>query len=424
MRSSPSSPRAPASTSLESASARCTSRIASSCSASGTSTIAGRWSKSAHDGRVGVEHGAEDALERGGERDAQQAPARQHEPRLVVRREVVAAREPRRERLAARGQVLEELSHPAARQRDARGRGEQRVPHARLERRRAGDLHQHIDRVPGAGARRADAERDDARVAQRRRRRRGRAPHRNASGQQGERVGAHGRVTEHDELERPGALPRPGEREQRRLDAGRHGLGREAGEALLEEQRGLARREQRARGRAAPKHRRRAPRRAPELLRERVARGRHAPGRAHRGRAVDEQHVVGRSAPGAVGLGQREPQEPRDRQHEQVRERVPEALHEDARARLLHRLAPEERRHDRHLAVPHAQPLQQVERARQQPEAGEERGHAEVREGHTARLPVSKSVPSCGTTSRSASRRRRPWPRLRAKSASVAWKRS
>ena len=103
----------------------------------------------------------------------------------------------------------------------------------------------------------------------------------------------------------------------------------------------------------------------------------------HPSRGVEQHDRLALGIAVEARTGDSKPEQRRDREHQQVRPRVPEALHEHPRARFLDGFLPEERRHDRDLAVAHAQALQQEQHARQPRETGGDPGSGELREAHT-----------------------------------------
>ena len=141
---------------------------------------------------------------------------------------------------------------------------------------------------------------------------------------------------------------------------------------------------------------------------------------AHGSGGIEQEHVGVRVLQLDARTRDTEPQHGRDREQKQVRRQMPEAPKEHARAPLLRRLTPEQRRHHPQLTMAHAQPLQRIQGARQREQAGADKPGGQS-EAHTASRPPSNSAASCASTGCSTSRRSRPAPRSRANAASPAW---
>jgi len=232
-----------------------------------------------------------------------------------------------------------------------------------------------VHAIPRARLRLGHAQREDAAVGRRVAGAAG-APHLEAGRQ---RFGAQGRVADHDQRRRPVARQRRRDALERR----RARLGRHARQAAFEQDRVLAAPEQRARPAAAEDHLGLALGHARDLLEQRPLRARETVAPRHAGRAVEQQHHGALVFPRAGGrLRDGEPEQGGDEQQQRVGERVAEAVHEDAGARLLHRGAPEERGRDDHVPVAHLQPLQQEEAAGEQRDAGPDQRGGQELEAH------------------------------------------
>ena len=124
---------------------------------------------------------------------------------------------------------------------------------------------------------------------------------------------------------------------------------------------------------------------------------------------VEEQDAVGGSAVVVgFGTGEGEPEQRADREHEQVGEGMTKHAAQNPNRRFAGGRPPEQGGGHGYLDMADAQQLQQEEDGGDAGDAGEYAQERQIRETHTARLPVSKSPPSWSRTSSSASIRAKP----------------